>query len=441
MAVGPAAAAASRPTTRTTSRQCDHEHHDALLCIGTAHQPRRPEALPLRRPGLLREGRRRDGGGLPRPSRPPSRTRSRSPSAATSRSTDRARYHMPEFQVPAGTTREEVLERAGLGAGCARGSASRRTSRSRRSTREYGERMEHELGVIQSMGFAGYFLIVADFIGYARKQRHPGRARAAAPSAGSARRRGRLGITGVDPIEYDIIFERFLNPERISHARHRRRLLHARARRGDPLRRREVRRRGRRRPARRADHHVRDAPGARRDPRRRPRARHAVRRRRPHREAVPETLGITLDEALEQSPELRARIDADGQVAQAVRDRAQARGPDAPRVDARRRRRDRHRAADRDGAALPRREVGRRDDAVRHALRREDRADQVRLPRPAHADHDRRRRAPHPRGRPPGLRRSRRSRSTTRRPTSCSCARRHRGRVPGRVGGHDRPRR
>ena len=74
--------------------------------------------------------------------------------------------------------------------------------------------MRHELSVIQTMGFAGYFLIVADFIGYARKQGIPvGPGRGS--SAGSVVAWS-LGITGVDPIEYDIIFERFLNPERIS---------------------------------------------------------------------------------------------------------------------------------------------------------------------------------------------------------------------------------
>ena len=71
-----------------------------------------------------------------------------------------------------------------------------------------------ELDVICKMGFEGYFLIVADFIGYARKNGVPvGPGRGS--SAGSLVTFS-LGITGVDPIEYDILFERFLNPERIS---------------------------------------------------------------------------------------------------------------------------------------------------------------------------------------------------------------------------------
>ena len=153
-----------------------------------------------------------------------------------------------------------------------------------------------------------------------------------------------------------------------------------------------------------------------------PRARHAVRRRRPHREAVPETLGITLDEALEQSPELRARHRGRRPGARSCsRPRASSRASRAtPRT---------HAAGVvignrpliETGAALPRREVGRRDHAVRHALRREDRADQVRLPRAAHAHRDRRRRAAHPRERP--ARTSRLERiplDDDARPTSCS---------------------
>jgi len=64
------------------------------------------------------------------------------------------------------------------------------------------------------MGFPGYFLIVADFINYARQNAIPvGPGRGS--SAGSLVAYG-LGITGIDPIEYDIVFERFLNPERVT---------------------------------------------------------------------------------------------------------------------------------------------------------------------------------------------------------------------------------
>jgi len=76
------------------------------------------------------------------------------------------------------------------------------------------ERLDYELGVIKTMGYAGYFLIVKDFCDYARSQAipvGPGRGSAAGSLVSYA-----LGITSVDPIKFDLLFERFLNPERIS---------------------------------------------------------------------------------------------------------------------------------------------------------------------------------------------------------------------------------
>jgi DNA polymerase-3 subunit alpha len=80
--------------------------------------------------------------------------------------------------------------------------------------KEYQDRLEYELDVITKMGFSGYFLIVGDFIEYARKSGipvGPGRGSAAGSLAVYC-----LGITNLDPIKYDLLFERFLNPERIS---------------------------------------------------------------------------------------------------------------------------------------------------------------------------------------------------------------------------------
>ncbi len=76
------------------------------------------------------------------------------------------------------------------------------------------KRLDYELGVIRQMGYAGYFLIVKDFCDYARSQNirvGPGRGSAAGSLVSYA-----LGITSVDPIAFDLVFERFLNPERIS---------------------------------------------------------------------------------------------------------------------------------------------------------------------------------------------------------------------------------
>ncbi|WRS28104.1 DNA polymerase III subunit alpha [Oscillospiraceae bacterium MB08-C2-2] len=76
------------------------------------------------------------------------------------------------------------------------------------------ERLEYELGVVASMGYVDYYLIVHDFIDYARKNGisvGPGRGSGAGSLAAYC-----IGITGIDPIQYNLLFERFLNPERIS---------------------------------------------------------------------------------------------------------------------------------------------------------------------------------------------------------------------------------
>src|SRR6202022_4162222 len=76
------------------------------------------------------------------------------------------------------------------------------------------ERLRYELGVVSKMGFSGYFLVVWDFIAHARRQGiavGPGRGSSAGSLVAYC-----LAITNVDPIRYGLIFERFLNPERIS---------------------------------------------------------------------------------------------------------------------------------------------------------------------------------------------------------------------------------
>jgi DNA polymerase III, alpha subunit len=146
-------------------------------------------------------------------------------------------------------------------------------------TPELRDRLRFELKTIKEMGFSDYFLIVADFVGFAKRNGiavGPGRGSAAGSLVAYS-----LEITDLDPIRYDLLFERFLNPGRksmpdmdIDFA--------VRPRPRHQLRPREVRPR----PGR-ADHHLRDDGRPRRRPRRRPRARAPVRRRRPDREAHP----------------------------------------------------------------------------------------------------------------------------------------------------------
>jgi DNA polymerase-3 subunit alpha len=125
--------------------------------------------------------------------------------------------HLPNFEVPAGFTLDEYFEhvvRDGfrqrlprLGELAARGAL-------KHTIEEYERRLAYEVEMIKQMKYPGYFLIVWDFIRYAREHSipvGPGRGSAAGSFVAYC-----LRITDVDPIEYDLIFERFLNPERVS---------------------------------------------------------------------------------------------------------------------------------------------------------------------------------------------------------------------------------
>ncbi len=114
-------------------------------------------------------------------------------------------YKLPRFDVPEGKTAWEYLQEL-----CRKGLAERYDP----IPEEVNERMESELNIIHSMGFVDYFLIVWDYVRYARSEGiavGPGRGSAAGSIVSYA-----LGITQLDPIRYSLLFERFLNPERIS---------------------------------------------------------------------------------------------------------------------------------------------------------------------------------------------------------------------------------
>jgi len=125
------------------------------------------------------------------------------------------KYHLPHFPVPEGTTREsymEELSRKGLEERFAEIEAVRGPGSIDREV--YQKRLEFEIEMLGKMGFAGYFLIVWDFIRYARERGipvGPGRGSAAGSLVAYS-----LRITDLDPIPYNLLFERFLNPERIS---------------------------------------------------------------------------------------------------------------------------------------------------------------------------------------------------------------------------------
>jgi len=122
------------------------------------------------------------------------------------------KYVLPAFPTPAGETEPEHLARRSR-EGLVERLAARGLAHAFTRT-DYDERLERELGVIVKMGFPGYFLIVADFIGWARANDipvGPGRGSGAGSLVAYV-----LGITDLDPLRDDLLFERFLNPERVS---------------------------------------------------------------------------------------------------------------------------------------------------------------------------------------------------------------------------------
>ena len=114
-------------------------------------------------------------------------------------------YHLPEFKAPDGKTNKQMFREL-----CDKGLVERYGD----DAPENKERLDYEFGVIEDMGFIEYFLIVWDFINYAKQNGipvGPGRGSAAGSIVAYS-----LHITDIDPIEYGLIFERFLNPSRIS---------------------------------------------------------------------------------------------------------------------------------------------------------------------------------------------------------------------------------
>jgi DNA polymerase III, alpha subunit (EC 2.7.7.7) len=192
---------------------------------------------------------------------------------------------LPQFPVPEGVTLDDYLAQQAE-AGLERRLAQLYPDAAERERRrpEYAERLAFECKTIQQMGFPGYFLIVADFINWAKQNGvpvGPGRGSGAGSLVAYS-----LGITDLDPLRYELLFERFLNPERVSMPdfdvdfcqegrRSRHRLRQAQLR----------------QPRRLADRHLRHHGGQGGDPRRRPRARPRLQFRRPVRQADSQRTG------------------------------------------------------------------------------------------------------------------------------------------------------
>ena len=181
----------------------DAESHDVLLCIQTGklledenrmrYEPRRfylrsteeMERLFAQYPGALEN--------------------TEKIAAACNLEFTFGKYHLPEFAVPEGETAQTYIRRL-----CEAGFRERYKG----EKPEYRRQLDYELDMIEKMGFTDYFLIVSDFVNYARRAGipvGPGRGSAAGSMVSYC-----LHITDIDPVKYNLYFERFLNPERVS---------------------------------------------------------------------------------------------------------------------------------------------------------------------------------------------------------------------------------
>ena len=292
-------------------------------------------------------------------------------------------YHFPKFDTRSTQSADEFFEHK-TREGFERVMARVRAKDPQADEALYRQRLDYEIGVIQEMGFSSYFLIVSDFIRYAKESGipvGPGRGSAAGSLVAYS-----LGITDLDPLAHGLIFERFLNPARksmpdidvdfcIDGREDVYKYVVERYGGGDyvaqiitfgKLKTRAV---------------IRDVGRALDIP---------LQEVDAIAKMVPDVLNISLDAALAQEPRLRELIAQKAEIRRADPDLPRAGGAAAARLDPCGRGGDLRPAAGGIPAAVPGQE-GRGDHPVRHEDRREDRAGQVRLPGAAQPHGDRRR--------------------------------------------------
>ncbi|MBN2125011.1 MAG: DNA polymerase III subunit alpha [Deltaproteobacteria bacterium] len=194
----------------------DAEAHDALLCIQTGKSIDDPKRLKFSSDEFFFKSRDEMASALGDPALEEALDNTVHVARLCDFEMEFGRYKYPVFTVAENTSLEEIL------ASEARRGLEKRLSQKKEESgslspealEEYRDRLEFELNIINSMGFAGYFLIVADFIDHARRSDipvGPGRGSAAGSLVAYC-----LKITNIDPIKYGLLFERFLNPQRIS---------------------------------------------------------------------------------------------------------------------------------------------------------------------------------------------------------------------------------
>ncbi|MBW3605058.1 MAG: DNA polymerase III subunit alpha [Actinobacteria bacterium] len=188
--------------------RADHDAHDALLCIQTGSQ--KADTNRFKFHGDQHYVKTADEMRALFPDHPETWRNTVEIAERCELEIEFGTHHLPSFPVPEGRTEAQVLrEQVFAGARTRYGTTDDGTLRS-----DVVERLEHELGVIEQMGYPAYFLIVADLCNHARKvgiRVGPGRGSAAGCAVSYC-----MGITDLDPIAHGLIFERFLNPHRVS---------------------------------------------------------------------------------------------------------------------------------------------------------------------------------------------------------------------------------
>jgi DNA polymerase-3 subunit alpha len=186
-------------------RRSDHDAHDVMLCIGTGkmvqdeNRMRYKPELYFKSAEEMREIFR---------DFPEAIANTLKIAEGCNLEIELGKSKYPEYPVPEGISREAYLRDL-----CAKGLLQRYGDRGK-SDNELQQRLDYELGVLKKTGFISYILIVWDFIHFAKERGipvGPGRGSAAGSLVAYV-----LGITDIDPLQYGLIFERFLNPDRIS---------------------------------------------------------------------------------------------------------------------------------------------------------------------------------------------------------------------------------
>jgi len=185
----------------------DHwEAHDIHICLGTGKERDDPNRLRYATPEFYFKS--QDDMYKLFKDVPNAMENTRSIADSIDLSIPTGSYHLPKFPLPANGTMSDPDEY--LRSICKKGVIERYND----ITPDIKQRMDHELDVIKAMGFSGYFLITQDFVKYARDNNipvGPGRGSAAGSVVSYA-----LGITDIDPMKHNLLFERFLNPDRVS---------------------------------------------------------------------------------------------------------------------------------------------------------------------------------------------------------------------------------